>query len=64
MAHRERVLTNGRAPQYGLTPMHAAADKGHHEMARLLLEAGADINAMLWVSERSVGDRGLGIRTR
>ena len=54
----------GHAPQNGITPLHAAADHGHLEVARLLLEVGADINAKAAVSGRSVGDAGLGVRTR
>ena len=37
-------------------PLNAAAISGHLEVARLLLEAGADITAKDTVSGRSVGD--------
>ena len=61
---RNQVLTRGHAPQDGDTPLHVVAHMGHLEVARLLLKAGADMNAKDTVSERSVGDEGLGIRTR
>ena len=31
--------------QDGLTPLHLAADEGHTECAKLLLDKGADVNA-------------------
>jgi len=54
------VLTWGCAPQDGYTPLHIAAAFGYLEVARLLLEAGADITATTTVSGRSVGYGGLG----
>ena len=58
------MLTRRRVPQGGGTPLHIAANMGHPEVVKLLLEAGADITAKNPVSERSMGDGGLGIRTR
>jgi len=48
--------------QYGMTPLHAAAIGGHLEVARLLLEVGADITAKDEVGERRVGGDGQRIR--
>ena len=42
MGRRDRVRTRGRAPQHGHTPRHAAALKGHLEVAGLLVAKGAD----------------------
>ena len=43
-----RLLSEGAAPDeadwLGLTPLHCAATSGADELARLLLEAGADCN--------------------
>ena len=47
---RNQVLTRGHAPQDGATPLHVVALLGHLKVARLLLEAGADINAKDTVS--------------
>ena len=41
--------------QLGKTPLHDAADKGHIAIAALLVEKGADVNAMDDVSGDSVG---------
>jgi len=62
LGHRGRVLTRGGAPQYGRTPLHAAAMGDHLEVARVLLEAGAGITAKDNVSERRVGGEGQRIR--
>ena len=59
MGRRDRELTRGHEPQNGITPLHAAVQKDHLAVARLLLEAKADINAKDAVSGRSVGDAGL-----
>ena len=56
------MLTRGCAPQDGETPLYIAAEKGHLEVARVLLEAGADITANDNVSERRVGGEGQRIR--
>ena len=37
--------------------------QGHAEVVKLLLKAGADVTEMDKVSERSVGDGGLGVQT-
>jgi hypothetical protein len=58
VVHRGRVLTRARAPQNGATPMFVAAQKGHLEVVRALVEAGADITAKNEVSERRVGGEG------
>jgi len=58
------MLTRRRVPQDGFTLLHVAAVNGHPEVAKLLLDWGADITTKTPVSERSVGDGGLGIRTR
>ena len=62
LGHRGRVLTRGGAPQYGRTPLHAAAMGDHLEVARVLLDAGADIIAEDNVSERRVAGEGQRIR--
>ena len=53
----DRVLGGGRllmregSPQAGATPLRIATEKGHVNFARVLLEAGADKNAMDTVRE-------------
>ena len=58
VGRRGQVLTWGRAPQHGFTSLHSAVDRDHLEMARVLLEAGADVTAKCNVSERRVGGEG------
>ena len=43
------MLTRGRAPQGGKTPLHLAAYTGQDAVARVLLEARADVNARVQV---------------
>ena len=45
------MLTRVRAPQFGKTPLHRAAWNGKEAAARVLLQAGADVNATDNVSE-------------
>ena len=58
------MLTRRRVPQIGSTPLTIAAYEDHAEVVQLLLGAWADITATDMVSERSVEDGELGIRTR
>ena len=58
MGRRGRVVTRGRAPQEGVTPLSIAAREGHLKVARALLQAGADITKKDNVSERRVGGKG------
>ena len=39
------LLTRRRAPQFGCTPLYAAAENGHQEVVQLLVQADADKNA-------------------
>ncbi len=42
---KNELLFSPRLP--GLTPLHLAVLRGHKDLARMLLDAGADINAMV-----------------
>jgi hypothetical protein len=42
----DRGADPGRAPLYGLTPLHFAASEGHYDTARLLVEHGAPLDAL------------------
>ena len=52
------MLTRGRAPQNGHTPLHMAAYNGHTEVVKLLVQADADKNAPDKVKEGRGGDVG------
>ena len=43
--------------QYGTTPLHEAAIKGHTDIAKALVEAGADVNAKDMVSAPTMPPR-------
>ena len=51
-----RVLTQGRAPQDGHTPLWMASLHGNVVAARLLLEAGANTEAKDTVGARRAGE--------
>ena len=51
----DRVLTGGRAPQRGKTPLWLAACTGHCKVVQLLVQADADKDAPNEVSEGSWG---------
>ena len=42
---RSGLLTRGRAPQSGATPLYIAAHQGHQEVVQLLVKEGADKDA-------------------
>ena len=52
------MLTRGRAPQNGATPLYAAACNGHLEVVQALAEAGVAMNAPTKVREGRGGDVG------
>ena len=54
-ARPRRSALTARAPQSGYTPLHWAASNRHPEVARVLLEANADVNAR---DKVRVGGRG------
>ena len=58
MGCRGRVLTRWRVPQYGRTPLHAAASCGHSEMVLALAKEGANKEAPDEVREGRGGDVG------
>ena len=45
VCHSFRVLTRGRAPQDGNTPLHIAVHEGKEDSVRYLLHTRADVNA-------------------
>jgi len=51
----------GHAPQWGATPIGAAATGGHAPVVRFLIEVGADANATDIVSGRRVPGEGQGM---
>ena len=51
-----RLLTRGRVPQDGETPLHAAAAQNwHDQVVRFLLQEGADFTTKSKVTGRRVG---------
>ena len=52
--HRSPSSFPPSAPQHGRTALHAAAEKGHIEVAKLLVSAGADVNATDKVRSRQL----------
>ena len=62
VGRRDRVLTGGRAPQKGGTPLYTAAYQGFNsplEVVQLLVRADANKEARDQVRERMGGDGGL-----
>ena len=47
------MLTRWRVPQYGFTPLHAAAQEGHSEVVQALAKEGANKEALDEVREGS-----------
>ena len=44
------MLTRGRVPQNGATPLFVAAQKGHDEVVQFLVQADADKDAPMEVT--------------
>ena len=55
---RTLALTRSAVWQNGTTPLHFAAFKGHTEVVKVLVEAGATVEATDEVSAAPVGLRG------
>ena len=53
MGRRDRVLTPGRAPQTGTTPLWIAGHQGHLEVVQFLVQADANKDAPDKVREGS-----------
>ena len=51
VGRRGRLLTRGRAPQRGATPLYAAAQGGHLGVVKLLVQADANMDASNEVRE-------------
>jgi ankyrin repeat protein len=43
------------APKGGYTALMAASEYGHREIVKLLIEAGADVNAADWYGRTALG---------
>ena len=54
---RTLALTRSAVWQYGDTPLHFAAMQGHTEVVKVLVEAGATVEATNKVSAAPVGLR-------
>ena len=57
-------LTRVRALQDGETPLYVAAQNGHDEIVRFLVEEGGDVTAKTKVSERRVGSERKGVEEK